>query len=110
MRDEAAALLLAAAVASSVTVARVLLRRSALRRIFGAPVAYGAWLTVPLVVVVTLLPAASAPAGLSSSVAVYSTRLVSSSSLSPSPSSRGMLPQALGISLPRADEWFGLLG
>lgn len=34
MRDEAAALLLAAAVASSVTVARVLLRRSALRRIF----------------------------------------------------------------------------
>ncbi|MGB9329901.1 MAG: hypothetical protein WCB10_03950 [Steroidobacteraceae bacterium] len=62
MRDEAAALLLAAAVASSVTVALVLLLRSALRRIFGARVAYGAW-TVPLVVVVTLLPAASAPAG-----------------------------------------------
>jgi hypothetical protein len=63
MRDEAAALLLAAAVASSVTVALVLLLRSALRRIFGAPVAYGAWLTVPLAVVVTLLPAASVPGG-----------------------------------------------
>lgn len=64
MTDEATALLLAAAVASSVTVALVLLLRSALRRIFGAPVAYGAWLTVPLVVAVTLLPAASAPGGL----------------------------------------------
>jgi bla regulator protein BlaR1 len=63
MTDEATALLLAAAVASSVTVALVLLLRSALRRIFGAPVAYGAWLTVPLVVAATLLPAASAPGG-----------------------------------------------
>lgn len=63
MTDEATALLLSAAVASSVTVALVLLLRSALRRIFGAPVAYGAWLTVALVVAVTLLPAASTPGG-----------------------------------------------
>jgi hypothetical protein len=40
MTDEATALLLAVAVTSSVTVALVLLLRSALRRIFGAPVAW----------------------------------------------------------------------
>ncbi len=64
MTGEATALLLAAAFASSVTVALILLLRSALRRCFGAPVAYGAWLTVPLVVIVVLLPAASERAGL----------------------------------------------
>jgi hypothetical protein len=40
MTDEATAPLLAVAVTSSVTVALVLLLRSALRRIFGAPVAW----------------------------------------------------------------------
>jgi beta-lactamase regulating signal transducer with metallopeptidase domain len=64
MTGEATALLLAAGVASSVAVALVLFLRSTLRRIFGAPVAYSAWFTVPLVVTVTLLPAASEHAGI----------------------------------------------
>jgi bla regulator protein blaR1 len=64
MTGEATALLLAAAFASSVTVALLLLLRSALRRCFGAPVAYGAWLMVPLGVIVIVLPAASESAGL----------------------------------------------
>ena len=65
MSSELTPLLLRMALSTSVAIVLMLLARRPLRRLFGASLAYLAWLVVPVVAVAALLPGRSAPQVLS---------------------------------------------